>query len=65
MFTKKGPNYNEKVERNRKLYRYRCAHPEMTFKEIGAKFDMSAAAAHKIYQRVKKEGGSQTEEKVV
>jgi hypothetical protein len=60
MFTKKGPNYNEKVERNRAIFRLKSAYPKIPFKMVGFIFDMSGAAAQKIYQRVKREG-SQTE----
>lgn len=43
-----------KLERNRMLYQYHLSHPELSYKEVGAAFNVTAQRAYKIEKAEKK-----------
>jgi hypothetical protein len=51
MFTKNGPHYNEKVERNKAIYRLHKVCPKMRYKQIGFIFGVTPQAVSKIIKR--------------
>ena len=53
-YRKVRPMPHEKTERNQELVRYQVEHPETTYRELGALFDISAAMAHKIISRTRR-----------
>jgi len=43
-----------KIERNRMLYQYHLAHPELSYEEVGKAFNVSRQTAHHIEKAEKK-----------
>ena len=52
---------NEKVDRNKRLYQYRLAHPDMTITAIGKVFRIESEVAWRIIKRMEAKAQSDSE----